>query len=1009
MDRTKTSFMKKLGLLLLLSVFAVPQVRAQEEPAPADLSMFVFDDELPLSDVTIKVDGRPQAVTNDNGAAWLLIGSGKRKLTLEKPGRASTEIRLKVGRGENLRVITTLKPEGGKPEVDIQSSGPRESFLAVGGEQGKDGGPTGTLQGRVVSAEDGGPVSGARVFISGTPVDMQTDKEGRFRTKLPEGTYSLSVIHGDYSTQTKDGIKVGADKTAKASVELTPAGLELQDFVVTVPYIEGSVASTLSQQEEASGVTEVLGADQMSRAGDSDAADALARVTGLTIEDGKYVVIRGQPARYTATVLNGSPLPSPDPMRRIVPLDLFPTGVLSAIEVQKSYTSDQPGTFGAGLIDLRTRGLPESGFGEIEIGAGLNTQSFGEKGLTYEGGGSDWRGVDDGSRSGPSGDTTSPVPGDFGNDEHVVQRESLGPDRSLAVAGGGRIDTPVGKYGAVASFSYDQKWRHRKEYRTIYSLGGGELQKNEEYTLERTDREVGVGGMLTLGGEWGEDQSITSNTFLMRKTRDRTQIADGELTAEYQRSQEYRLAFNRRALLLQQLIGQHKLPLGLGLDWRFLTGEAERELPDRRTYTYNFLGDESYLRSDIGMERKFNTVKDDVGAYSADLTVPLGEAGWLSEAEAKLGISNSSKDRESDTATFSFLPDDEAGVDLTRDPNALFDPEGYGDAFEIRNDTSPGDSYTGSVDVSSRYAMINLELMKALKLNLGVRQEQVDMEVAPEGDNPSSGFKETRTLPGATATWKIREDMNLRFAFSETYSLPMLTEIAPIVYSDPDTGEPFQGNPDLEPVDIRAFDIRWEWYPSNAEMLTLAWFRKAYENPIERSFADLAGGDRTLNQMRNFDQAEVNGFELGARIDLAERLWGPEGLYAQANAAFVDSNVSVEDAGLATNDSRPLQGQAPWIYNLQAGYAGDIWDLTLSYNMVGERLYQAGIQGLPDVYLQPVAYLDLSSRLQFGEHWFLQFKAGNLLDPTIEYTQGGRGYRTYQKGRDFSLSLKWRY
>jgi TonB-dependent receptor len=305
--------------------------------------------------------------------------------------------------------------------------------------------------------------------------------------------------------------------------------------------------------------------------------------------------------------------------------------------------------------------------------------------------------------------------------------------------------------------------------------------------------------------------------------------------------------------------------------------------------------------------------------------------------------------------------------------------------------------------------MIDLELWEALQLNLGVREEEAEMEVAPGGDNPSAGFEETRALPGGSVTWTILDGMNLRFAYSETYSLPMLTEIAPITYTDPDTGEVFRGNPDLEAADISALDVRWEWYPSNAEMLTVAWFSKDYENPIERSFADLAGGDRTLNQMRNFNQAEVNGFELGARVDLAERLWGPEGLYLQANAAFVDSNVSAEDAGLATNDSRPLQGQAPWVYNLQAGYAGDAADLTVSYNVVGERLYQAGIQGLPDVYLEPVAYLDLAARWRFAGRWSLQFKGGNLLDPTFEYTQADRVYRTYQKGRDFSLSLKWAY
>jgi outer membrane receptor protein involved in Fe transport len=1001
--------MKRLGLSLILCALSSSPAAAQDAPGPADLSLFVFEDQKPQGEVTVRVDGREQAVTNRNGAAWLLVPSGAHELTLTRPGEDPVTIPLDVEKGQNVRVIATLPEAGAAPKVDIQASGAREKFLTMAGGQGEQSGDPGTLQGRVLSAETGEPVAGARVFVSGTPVDAQTDEEGRFQAQLPAGTYSLSVIHGDYSTQTKDQITVLADQTATTKVALTPAGLSLQDYVVTVPYIEGSVASAISAQKEAKGVSEVLGAEQMARSGDSDAADALARVTGLTIEDGKYVVIRGQPSRYTSTLLNDSPLPSPDPMRRIVPLDLFPTGVLSGIEVQKTYTADRPGTFGAGLIDLQTRELPESGFAQVEIGGGINTQSFGEDGLAYAGGGSDWLGVDDGTRSRPSGDLASIYANDaagFGSTDHEITRETIGPDRSLSASAGGTLETGLGTYGAVGSFSYDQEWRHRVEDWTIFSLGGGELQKNEEYTLERTDMEVSLGGMLTVGGKWGEDHQLTSNTFLMRRTRDRAQIKDGQLSAEFDRSQEFRLSFNRRELMLQQLVGEHQL-WGLGVDWSVMTGTAERELPDRRSYTYNFLGDESYMRSDVGMERQFNTVEDDVLGYDGDLTIPLGSAGWLTDAEAKVGMAVQEKDRTNETFTYSFLPDDEGGADLTASPNALFDPAGLGETFDIRDDTSEGDSYQGTVDVTGQYAMFDLELVEALKLNLGLRMEEVEMTVTPGGDNPAAGFTEQRTLPGANATWRMAEGMKLRFGYSETYSLPMLSEIAPVAYTDPDSGEAFQGNPDLKPADISALDVRWEWYPTDAEMVTLAWFSKSYDNPIERSFADLAGGDRTLNQMRNFETAEVSGFEVGGRLDLGERIGFWEGLYAQANAAFVDSEVTAEDAGIATNDSRPLQGQAPWVYNVQTGYSGEVWDWNLSLNMVGERLYQAGIQGLPDVYQEPVEYLDLTAKYRFTDHFSLQFEAGNLLDTEITYTQSGEEYRSYQKGRDFSLSLKW--
>ncbi|PKM09551.1 MAG: TonB-dependent receptor, partial [Gammaproteobacteria bacterium HGW-Gammaproteobacteria-7] len=186
-----------------------------------------------------------------------------------------------------------------------------------------EAGPPGELSGRVVSAEDGAPVAGARVFVSGTPLDVVTDADGRYRVAIQPGSYAISVIAPRFGAQTLAEVPIASGQQTERNVELTPAGLELPEFVVLEPFIEGSLAAFVEERRSSSAVTDILGAEQISRAGDSDAAGALKRVTGLTLVDGKFVFVRGLGERYSSVLFNGAQIPSPDPTRRVVPLDLF--------------------------------------------------------------------------------------------------------------------------------------------------------------------------------------------------------------------------------------------------------------------------------------------------------------------------------------------------------------------------------------------------------------------------------------------------------------------------------------------------------------------------------------------------------------------------------------------------------------------------------------------------------------------------------------------------------------
>jgi hypothetical protein len=618
---------------------------AQPEATSATsfVDVYVFDDGSPVPDVEVRVGGRSVGSTGRFGGASVEIPSGRQMLTLHRGGSTILELDLLTDTHEVVQLIATLQPDG-PPALDIENSG-RLSPLAderLAEQSGQvaeveeTSEPPGGLVGTIVSAEDAEPVARARVFFSGSSVEARTDEEGRFAVELPSRNYSVSVVHPDFATQTLDNIRVIPEREVTLSIELTPAGIQLQDYVVTAPYIEGSIASTLEAQRETSSVLDVLGAEQMAATGDSDAAEALQRVSGLTIEDGKFVLVRGQPNRYTLTLWNGSPLPSPEPLVRSVPLDLFPTGVLSGIDVQKSYTSDRLASFGSGLVDLQTRGIPDEGFVSATVSGGYNSESTFQGGRTYRGGGLDFLGFDDGTRALPEpvqeylDAGNNQLPGiasernvfgrTFSNNYNFVH-QTMPPDFGVGVAAGNSIEIfGDGRLGAVTSLKWGTSWREQDRRQNTYVVREGVTTLLEEQFENRTDFNSDIGSLLTVQAQW-DDHELSSNTFYAHQTQQRTELTTGEVrqsqTGDIRR---FLLSWIERQLFAQQLTGKHEIGF-FELDYRGMFARADRYAPDRRTYEFldNNPPDGNFVVfGNSGMTRQYDTVDDQVWSFSVD-------------------------------------------------------------------------------------------------------------------------------------------------------------------------------------------------------------------------------------------------------------------------------------------------------------------------------------------------------------------------------------------------------
>jgi outer membrane receptor protein involved in Fe transport len=1034
-------------LLTLFAMLAAPFARAQEQAA--DISVLVFEGGRPVADLRVEI-GDQVGRTDADGSWRGAVAPGRKRLSVYENALALASLSIRTHPGEVAQYIITLSGADRRATVSIESShGEAQQPMAEAG-QGAQASDTaqgsGRLVGRVVSTENGAPVTGARIFVSGTPVEARTDEEGRFSVEVPVGEYAVSVLHSEFATRTVDNVAIQRDGETRRDFELPPAGLELAEYVVVEPYIQGSVTSVIAEQRDTSGVVNVIGTEQFSRAGDGDAGSALARVTGLTLVGGEFIYVRGLGERYSSTLLNGANVPSPDPTRKVVPLDLFPTGVIESIRVQKSYSPDMPGDFGGGAVEIRTQGIPEEDFLSLSFSAGYRQGTTFEDGLTYEGGDRDYLGMDDGTRElpAPIGDLfedggsftgQSTFNPDGLTDEELetlgeslpniyeVDRKSVGPDLGLSVEGGKLFQfSDDWTAGVTTSVMWSDAYQTRTEQRQSFiPLGDGSLRPNDDYEIERSTRSIELSGFLTAGLQYTEDHRIDLTSMLLRQTEDETYIQEGYNLDEDGIIRITELEWEERELLSHQIRGEHTFaPLAdLMLEWDYASSRARRDVPDQRRYRYDPDGDDGFIfsrRSD-NIVRRFSELTDDATDYGMDLTLPF-ENSWLS-GNLAVGARRLDKTRDSSIRRLQYDGINRIPFDVRRNenPEVIFDPDLIGpNGLEIKDSTRETDNYTALLEVDARYLNVDLTFFERLRLTAGQRVEDWNQNVTtfqllnPTATPVVAELEAKDRLPAYSATWYLTENQQIRASYAETIVRPDFKELSPAPFTDPILNREVIGNADLIPSDIEHLDLRWEYYPEPSELISLGVFYKSIANPIEVTVE--AGVEQRLS-FANADEAENYGFELEWRKSLGffgdtfglEAIW--DRLYVAGNYSWIESEIFIEDLGILTNETRPLQGQSPYVANFQLGYDDESRDLsaTLLFNMVGERIVEVGVLGAPDKYEQPTPDLDFVFQWRWMDLFDMKAEFGNLLDSEFEVRQGEEITQRYKRGREFSLGL----
>lgn len=809
-------------------------------------------------------------------------------------------------------------------------------------------------------------------------------------------------------------------------------------------------------QRDTSEVVTVLTAEDLARAGDDTAAAALTRLSGLSVVSGKFVYVRGLGDRYSQALLNGSPLPSPEPLRRQVPLDLFPSNILEGAVVQKTFSPDYPGEFGGGVIDLQTLRKPEEPFLDVQVGVGLNTVSTGKNGLVYEGSRNDWTGFGGAIRDVPDALQAAFDSGRYVNSTNfsaaelqtigrslantpltLLQEQLQWPDFNGEITAGKTLELGAFDLGLVSVIGYDSAQRIEAAKRD--EVVGGVLQKSSDVNTTNWDVVFNAfaSASLSRGGH-----SITLTGLLVRSSQKKAQNSetfDINLPAGQETYSEA-TAWYERQLVNFQLTGEHQFNDAFLLEWRTSVAETTRDAPYERSIDYS-VSPTSRLATTNSY--RFGDLNDQVfsGGVDGHYTLPLSD---YRDAVISTGYSFSRSDREYDQRRLAFRPTtSDPGLIppslLANRPDFVFQPDAIRpDGFQLEEISGNDDSYDAGLIIHGAYIAADIEIIPLVDISAGVRYETAVEKVRTFNTFnrptlfPSARIVNDYFLPGATATWNFAENMQLRVGYSKTIARPQFRELAFSNYIDPETDRFYSGNPFLTDSKFNNYDLRYEYYFGSNQFVTLAGFYKDVTAPIEEVVVSREGGG-TRTTFINAPGAKLAGGEAEYRTRFTMPfgvpvLQEPEWLFS-VNYTFthsqvegdtelvvdptqLPSRVTVPASNFALDGSR-LQGTPKHIVNAQFGYETDFSQSTILFGWVSERIARRGLGALPSVLERPGIQLDFTHRQDwdiYGQKMTFSLSARNLLNENHEEFQlddllGRTEANTFDRGRSLSASI----
>ncbi|MCC9061975.1 TonB-dependent receptor [Flavobacterium piscisymbiosum] len=914
----------------------------------------------------------------------------------------------------------------------------------------------GTISGVLTDKETNNqPLPFANVLVKGTNTSANTDIDGKYSLSVNPGNYILIFSFVGYES-VEQPVIVKANETITVNQVLSSGGYTLKDVVVKSTASKEKETALLLEQKNAVVIKQSIGAQEMSRKGVSDVEEGLTKITGITKVDGRGLFVRGLEDRYNSLLLNDLAVPSNNPFKKIIPLDIFPTDIVSVLETYKTFNPNLYGDFAGATFNIVTTATGKSQT-KINFGAGYTVNNNLKKFLISRDATStsDFFGFSGNERDLPSALTKTPSNQTLTSDQAAngfgsgfdVKSDVAPLNTSFGVTHSEKFN--VGKkqnvFQYLISLNYENKYQIRSGADRIFNTAQG----NYDNDLTTTQYKFITNSSALLGLTYKTKRlSLTSNTIYLKSTENLIQDQLGYTNSNAAQTNGF-IRMNQlqeSTFFNTQLFGNYKITederhtVKSGISY----STTQYKLPDRKSFKGIRIDDNTTAISYTGnsLTRQYLDFKGDQHISglleynwkfgNEDLSkshkLTAGYSGYMNKMGSEFRFLVS-QNLNSNSATFP-----------TNTPDATLKNEILNDNFTYREGTNS--TYKAMLEefINAGYLDLALKFSEKFELNVGARVEQTHRETKYKStgsfEDPYQIITTDKTdiLPSLNTKYIINEKSNLRFAASKTITRPVIMESYPLEFVNPD-GTIERGNEFLTNSANYNFDLKYELFPTSKELISATIFTKMIDNPIERLFTNSAGSGGQIITYGNSNKALLYGAEFEFLFQLERISKSLSNFSVGANASLMDTKVTIEKTfengvnnpetiAVDNNPSRKLQGASPWIMNADLRYDSEFsekWksSMTMVYNLYSKRIYAVGTNGLDNYYEMPFGKLDFIWQNKISDKFDVKLSIDNILNPAykiqmgdksrIEITETDLTVREYKKGVGFSMNISYTF
>lgn len=889
---------------------------------------------------------------------------------------------------------------------------------------------TGSISGKVLDKKTGEELIGVAIIVEGTGFGAVTDYEGKYSIAgVQPGVYNLVATYVSYKKKIIKGVEVKPKETISLSFSMDFVTKELGEVVVKAELKKESQSALMIQQKNAVSVSDGISADAIRKTPDKNTSDVLKRISGASIQDNKFAVIRGLNERYTSAYINGAPLPSSESDKKAFSFDIFPSNLLDNIVITKTATPDMPAEFGGGIIEINTKSIPTENFNSFSISGGYNTMTTFKNQLTYNGGKTDWLGFDDGTRALPSAipdDKNFPVSikeqaelGKSMKNDWALNNTKFSPNYGFQYTFGHAWGTKQSRVGTIIGLTYNRTNSYTTTARKQYDNNidpNIPVQLTEDYKDENYSTQTLTGLMANVAYKINNNNEITFKNLYSINADDKVISRTGTSAPLDENPMITRATarwFTSSKIYSGQLSGSHYVTAPkIKFNWLGAYSQIERDIPNLRRNSYSKysriqdpnnpdIPDEikskdtiykaNIAQSNVGPDYAgnifYSNTKERIYSFKTDASHQLDFTSIHLKNNIKLGVSYQLRERDFTARQLGYIKYAPPGNLMFPDSilylpeDQIFSPQymgqssnGYG-GFALANKYKPTDSYSAKSNLFATFLMFDNRYKERYRLIWGFRVEKFvqDLNFVLDNKEPLNiSSTKVDILPSVNLVVSLTENQNLRLGYSQTVNRPEFRELAPFAFYDFASRFVISGNPTMTRALIHNYDARYEWFPGRGQLFSTSVFYKDFINPIEQIMRQDVSNEITYS---NLNSAKVYGAEFEFRVVLGVLFKSKPTGFLSNLTAYSNLTLTTSSVDLVTNNnaasyaitSRPLQGQSPYIINCGLQYFNyeTGWSFSTSYNKVGPRIYIVGTANEPNIWENGRDMIDLQAGKSF--------------------------------------------